>query len=92
MTATSVEKLVEVKVDYTGHEHFSGKFTPETLAGLVKTDAMAKFELEPSSADKYVLQHNGVNVDDGTAIGNYDKHDIKFTLALKEPQQKGYVG
>jgi hypothetical protein len=91
MTATAVEKLVKVRVDYTGHDHFSGEFSPETLAGAVKVTAMPTFGLEPSAADKYVLQHDGVNVDDSTPIGAFDKHNVKFDLVLKKPQEKGYV-
>ncbi len=86
------EKKIEVEVAYTGHDEFKGTFPPEDTVGTVKRKAMDKFGIEPSAADQYVLQHAGVNVDDGRDIDDFGKHEVKFVLLLKKPQEKGYGG
>lgn len=86
------EKRVEVEVAYTGHHEYKEVCPPETSIGTIERKALRHFHIEESAADKYVLQHDGVNLDDNTEIGSFGKHEVKLVLVLKKPQEKGYVG
>jgi len=83
---------IKVKVAYTGHDDYEGEFSPEATVGTVKLKAMGKFEIESGAADKYVLQHDNVNIDDKVKIGALGKCEVKLVLLLKKPQEKGYAG
>ena len=85
------EKKVKVSVAYTGHDVYQDDFSSEVPVGTIKRKAMHKFCIEESAADKYVLQFNGTNLDDKTKIGELDKREVKLTLLLKKPQEKGYA-
>lgn len=89
---TEVAKKVHVTVCYTGHDEYVESFAPEVPVGTVKHKAMHEFSIEPSAADKYVLQFDGVNLDDKTKLSELGKREVKFVLLLKKPQEKGYGG
>jgi hypothetical protein len=86
------ERKVEVEVAYTGHDEYKGAFEPEATIGTIKDKALHHFHIEESAADKYVLEHNGVHLDDKLEIGSFKRHEVKLVLLLKKPQEKGYVG
>jgi uncharacterized protein YacL (UPF0231 family) len=85
-------KKIKVTVAYTGHDDYEGEFSPEESIGTVKRKAMHQFDIEESAADKYVLQHDNVNLDDKIKVGALGKCDVKLVLLLKQPQEKGYAG
>ncbi|MFN7138212.1 MAG: hypothetical protein ACK4UN_02615 [Limisphaerales bacterium] len=84
-------KKIVVSVAYTGKDEYAENFASEVPVGTVKRKAMHQFEIEASAAERYVLQLNGVNIDDKTKIGDLGGADIKLTLLLKKPQEKGYA-
>lgn len=86
------DKKITVVVSYTGHDDYQDQFSPETPVGTIKRKAMHQFGIEESAADKYVIQFNGVNIDDSTKIGTLGGPVVKLILLLKQPQEKGYAG
>jgi hypothetical protein len=84
------DKKIHVDVSYTGHDDYTGEFSPEVPVGTVKRKALKEFGIEESAADQYVLQYDGVTVDD-KKIGDLGSHEVKLVLLLKKPQQKGYA-
>jgi len=86
------EKKISVEVAYTGQDPYKDTFAPEVPLGTVKRKAMHQFGLEESSADKYILQFDGANLDDKATVGSLGKPEVRLTLTLKKPQEKGYVG
>jgi hypothetical protein len=79
---------VNVTVKYVGNQDFTDAVPASAPAQTVKIHALKQFELEPSSADKYVLQFNGVDVDDKAKVGTFGSAPV-FTLVLKEDVVKG---
>ena len=85
-------RKIFVKVAYTGHDDYEAELPREDTIGTVKLKAMNEFEIEPSAADKYVLQHDGVNIEDKVKIGTLGRREVKLVLLLKKPQEKGHGG
>jgi hypothetical protein len=85
-------RKIFVKVAYTGHDEYEAELPREDTIGMVKLKAMKAFEIELSAADKYVIQHDGVNLEDKVKLGTLGRREAKLVLLLKKPQEKGHGG
>ena len=85
------EKKIKVEVAYTGHDEYADEFPSGMPVGTIKRKAMHAFGIEESAADQYILQFDGVNLDDKQKIGDLGNQDVKLVLLLKKPQEKGHV-
>lgn len=85
----SDNKEIHVVVSYIGHQPWDHPFRPTDTVHTVKLAAMAKFELEQSAANNYVLQLNEVDLDEGTEIGTLKKNPLNVVLVLKKEPHKG---
>lgn len=81
---------IHVVVSYLGHDPWKHPFRPTDTVHTVKVEAMTKgFGLEETAADKYVLQANGTDVPETTALDQFGKNPVEFQLVLKEEPNKG---
>lgn len=80
---------ITIKVTYVGHDDFTDNFPGAVILHSIKIRAMKSFELDEDSADKYVLQLNGIDMDDKSHLKSLGTDEIAFTLMLKEEVTKG---
>lgn len=85
----SDNREIHVVVSYIGHDPWKHPFRPTDTVHTVKVEAMAKFDLEPSAADNYVLQLNETDLPEGTEIGALKKNPLDMVLVLKKEPNKG---
>jgi hypothetical protein len=79
----------DITVQYTGKEPFYEVAHDDPTFHNVKLKAMHKFGIEPSAADKYVLQHNGVDLPEDQRVSTLDETTIVLILTLKHEPPKG---
>jgi len=84
------DKKVKVTVAYTGHDEYAESFAAEVPVGTIKRKSLHTFQIEENAADQYAMQFGGTNIDDKTKIGELGRGEIKLTLVLKKPQEKGH--
>lgn len=85
----TMKNEITVKVTYVGNDDFTNNFPGSVILHSIKVRAMKSFELDEGSADKYVLQLNGIDVDDKSHLESLGTGEIVFTLMLKEEVTKG---
>jgi hypothetical protein len=85
----TMKNEIAIKVTYVGHDDFTNDFPKSVILHSIKIRAMKSFELEEGSADKYVLQLNGIDMDDKSHLESLGTDEIVFTLMLKEEVTKG---
>ena len=83
------KKAISVTIEYTGHAPYHDDVHGNPVIKAIKLAAMKAFGLEPSAADKYVLQYEGTDLDDTKHIQSLGKSDIKLALTLKHEPTKG---
>lgn len=83
--------VVVVSVAYVGANPYHHSYPVETAFLAIKQDAMAKFSLDPTAADRYVLQHDGADLADTGHVGDLGQHKVDLELAMKEDVAKGDV-
>lgn len=83
------DKKLNVIVSYTGHDDYSGDFSPNSSVASILAKAMEEFELEASAADKYGLQQNGVDVPTNKKVEDLGPEPIRLSLVLLQDQAKG---
>lgn len=82
------EKKVNVTVEYVGNEDYTDIVPPEMALQAIKVHAINKFELDPTSEEKYILQYNSIDMKDTTKIGDIGDN-ITLILMLKKEVEKG---
>lgn len=80
---------VLVTVEYVGKVDFTEEAPTEAVLQSIKARAMKQFELDPGSADLYILQYNGADLDDHSHIGDLQKNPVVLKLVLADEVPKG---
>lgn len=80
---------IHVTVEYTGKKPFREEVAGNPTFGEVKLQAMKHFELDPSSAGKYVLQYEGTDLDDNRHLEALGKEKVDLQLTLNHEPAKG---
>lgn len=81
--------VISVVVQYVGKIDYRDDFAPNVVFQAVKVHAMKHFELDPSSADRYVLQYNGTDMSDRGHLADLHAPTVTLTLALEDEVPKG---
>lgn len=79
---------VAVSVTYVGKEDFVAQVPATEALQAIKVQAMKHFELNPGDESRYVLQFNGVDVNDSTKVGTIGA-SVTLKLMLAEEPAKG---
>jgi len=82
------KEKVSVTVTYVGRDDFVAEVAASEPLQAIKGKAMKKFELNPGDEDRYVLQFNGVDMQDATKVGTLGAV-VVLKLMLKEEPAKG---
>jgi len=85
----SHEHPILLTVEYTGKKPFHEGVSGNPTFGEIKLQSMKHFELDPSSASKYVLQDEGTDLDDKRHLESLGKDKIVLQLTLKQEPVKG---
>ncbi len=80
---------VDVIVKYVGKSDFSDNVPAEMVLQALKVHALKYFQLDPGSADKYVLQYDGADVNQNKHVGDFAVNPVTFTLMLAKEVNKG---
>jgi hypothetical protein len=80
---------IDVVVKYVGKSDFTDNVPAEMVLQAVKAQALKYFELDPGSADKYVLQYGGADVSQNKHAGDFGVNPVTFTLMLAKEVNKG---
>ena len=83
------EHPIHLTVEYTGKKPFQEEVSGNPTFGEIKLQAIKHFELDPSSASKYVLQDDGTDLDDKRHLDSLGKDKIVLQLTLKHEPVKG---
>ena len=87
---TNVSNIkIDIIVKYVGKTDFTDKVPAEMVLKAVKMQAMKFFELDPGSANKYVIQYNGADVNETKHVGDFGTNPVTFTLMLAKEVNKG---
>lgn len=78
-----------ITVLYVGKEPFEETLHGDPTFGGVKVEAMTVFDLEPASAEKYVLQFEGTDLDDAKHVSTLGQKKLTLTLTLAKEPVKG---
>ena len=80
---------IQVVVSYVGKADFTDEFPATADIQSIKVRAMRQFDLDPASADQYVLQFNGGDIADHGKIGSLGVPPIRLELTLRQDVPKG---